>query len=325
MKRATSARTGENPRAQPMAYRSWPVLVPVISIFALLLGCQSARPASAPPAANRTVITDGVVAVGGTSLHIHCVGEGTPIVVLDSGLGNDGGVWRDVLPGIRELTRACVYDRAGMGYSAAPNSKPHTNRQMARELYALLAKAQLDGPYVLVGHSMGGMNVRLFASEHLDEVAGMVLVDAVTADQPSRYWALMPQAALVEFRDQLRKLPEGLDYETLVSGLDDMRRSSQSIGDKPLVVLTRGKEESPPGTPTEQVTSMLRNWHEMQSQLSHLSTNSVQVVAANSNHCIQWDAPRLVSASIREVVLASRTHARVNSVNLTPLDHEGDP
>jgi pimeloyl-ACP methyl ester carboxylesterase len=291
----------------------------------LLSACQPARPAVVTPATNRTVITDGVVDIGGTSLHIHCVGEGTPIVVLDSGLGNDGGVWGDVLPDISHFTRACVYDRAGMGYSSPPSSKPHTNRQMARELHALLGKAELRGPYVLVGHSMGGMNVRLFASDHLDEVAGMVLVDAVTDEQASRYWALMPEAAIAEFRSQLGKLPEGLDFDTWTAGIDDMRRSSRSIGDKPLVVLTRGKEESPPGASPEQAALMLRNWHEMQAQLPRLSTNSAQIVAINSHHFIQWEAPKLVSASIREVVAASRAHARVSTNNLAPLAHEGAP
>src|SRR5207248_10351394 len=100
------------------------------------------------PATSHMAITDGVVDIGVTSLHIHCVGEGTPIVVLDSGLGNDGGVWGDVLPEISHFTRACVYDRAGMGYSSPPSSKPHSNRQMARELHALLGKAEQSALYV---------------------------------------------------------------------------------------------------------------------------------------------------------------------------------
>jgi hypothetical protein len=152
----------------------------------------------------------------------------------------------------------------------------------------------------------------------------MVLVDTVTVDQPARYWALNP-AALADFRDHLRALPEGLDYDTLLAGLEELRRSSQSLGAKPLVVLTRGKEDSAPGTTAEQAALLLRNWHEMQSELPRLSTNSVQVVAVNSRHYIQWDAPQLVSAAIREVVLAARTHGRVSSAALAPFEHEGEP
>jgi pimeloyl-ACP methyl ester carboxylesterase len=104
---------------------------------------------------------DGLIDVGAVSLHVHCLGDGLPTVVFDGGLGTDGAVWRDVQGQISLTTRACVYDRAGTGYSGLPSSKPHTNGQMAQELHALLARAGIRGPYVLVGHSMGGINLRL--------------------------------------------------------------------------------------------------------------------------------------------------------------------
>jgi pimeloyl-ACP methyl ester carboxylesterase len=230
-----------------------------------------------------------------------------------------------VQPQIGRFTRACAYDRAGMGYSSGAAPSPHTNRRMARELHALLGRAGLGSPYVLVGHSMGGINVRLFASEHFDEVAGMVLVDAMTDEQPSRYWALIPDSDMAEFRAGLSRLHEGLDFDSLVAGFAEMRASSRSIGDKPLVILTRGKEEMLPGGSPEHTARMLGVWHEMQADLSHLSTNAVQIVAENSRHFIQWDAPRLVVASVREVVGASRTHARVNGSILSSLAHESAP
>ena len=170
-----------------------------------------------------------------------------------------------------------------------------------------------------LGHSLGGANVRLFASEHLDEVAGLVLVDAVNDEQPSRYWSLLPEADMAEFRTGIAKLPEGLDYDTFVAGIADMHASSRSVGDRPLVVLTRGKEEALPGTSPEQVARQLQAWHDMQSELTHLSTNAVQVVAGKSRHYIQWDAPKLVIASIRQVVEASRTHGRINGNALASL------
>jgi pimeloyl-ACP methyl ester carboxylesterase len=169
---------------------------------------------------------DGMVDIGGLSLHIHCIGEGVPIVVLDSGLGLTGEAWDDVQPEVGRFTRVCAYDRAGRGYSS-PAPKPHPNRQMARELAVLLERAGQRGPYVLVAHSMAGMNARLFASEHPDRVAGMVLVDAVGDGQPSRYWGLMPDASIVELRGILDKLPEGLDFDTWVAGFADMRDSSR--------------------------------------------------------------------------------------------------
>jgi pimeloyl-ACP methyl ester carboxylesterase len=290
------------------------------------VGCQSAAHPPATPPTPPAPFTDGVLEVGGgTSLHLHCVGAGTPVVVFEAGLGNDGSVWNDVLLEVAKLTRACVYDRAGMGYSSRPAPRPHGNRQMAGELYALLHRARIEAPYVFVAHSMGGVNVRLFASEHLDEVAGMVLVDTVTADEPSRYWALRPPAEMDEFRAGVAKLPEGLNFDVLVASIADMRASSQSIGDRPLIVLTRGKEDAPPGTPPERTAQMLRARQDLQSELPRLSTNSTQLTADGSRHYIQWDAPQLVAAAIRQVVVVSRTHGRVSASPLAPLAHTPSP
>jgi pimeloyl-ACP methyl ester carboxylesterase len=172
---------------------------------------------------------------------------------------------------------------------------------------------------------MGGVNLRLFASEHLDEVAGLVLVDAMGDEQPSCFWATLPAADLAEFQAGVAKLPEGLDFDTLVAGLADMRTSSRSIGDRPLVVLTHGKDEAPPGTPPEQTARARRVWREMQADLPGLSTNAVQVVAENSGHFLQLDAPKLVIAAVREVVQAARTHSRLDAHSLAPLAAEPPP
>ena len=116
------------------------------------------------------------VDVGGYKLHINCTGQGTPMVVLDSGLGDSYVSWMKVQPQIAKFTRVCYYDRAGLGYS--DNSPlPRTSKVMAEELHTLLHNAGVDPPYILVGHSMGGYNVRLFASLYRSEVAGMVLVE----------------------------------------------------------------------------------------------------------------------------------------------------
>ncbi len=105
-----------------------------------------------------------------------------------------------------------------------------------------------------------------------------------------------------EFREGLKKLPEGIDFESLSSGLADMKSSSQSLGDKPLVVLTRGKEDPFPGASPELSEKMLSSWHSMQKELTQLSTNRAHVVATNAHHFIQRDAPELVVVAVREVV-----------------------
>src|SRR6185312_8094081 len=115
-----------------------------------------------------------LVDIGGYRLHLNCMGTSAPAVIFDSGLGGTSLDWSLVQPGIAKITRACSYDRAGMGWSDV-GPAPRSPKQIAKELQALLTKAKIAGPYVLVGHSLGGKNVRLFAAEHPDEGAGMGL------------------------------------------------------------------------------------------------------------------------------------------------------
>lgn len=268
---------------------------------------------------------DRRVAVGDFALHIHCVGEGAPVVVFDAGLGNDGTIWRQVQPEVGGFSRACVYDRAGLGSSDRPTTRPHGNRQMARELYNLLKNAGQPAPYVLVGHSMGGMNIRLFADEHSDEVAGMVLVDAVGEDQPDRFWALLPAEHLAEFRAGVGKIEPGFDYDTFVAGFADLRASRRSMGDKPLVVLTQGKESRDPGMSPEVAAQLVQAWREMQSELPELSSDTLHFVGRNSSHFIQMDEPRLVSAAVGAVVNAVRTGSRLDPERLMSLGTRYEP
>ena len=268
-------------------------------------------------------VTDGIVDAAGVSLHIHCVGQGTPVVVFESGLGNDGSVWGQVQPDVGSITQACVYDRAGTGYSG-PGPKPRTSRQMVSELHALLTGAGIRGPYVLVGHSLGGLNVRLFASEFPSEASGMVLVDSMAADQDTRFWALLLPEKLREFQAGVSNLPGGIDFEALRQSMAEVRASNQSFGDKPLVVLTHGRDDPPePGDPPDLGPRMGRVWGEMQAELPQLSSNSVQIVATNSRHFIQIDAPKLVSAAVVQVVRAARTHTGLESGPLQRLAGEG--
>ena len=123
-----------------------------------------------------------LVDVGGYRLHITCTGSGSPTVVFESGFGGPGMEWRLVQPPVAQFTRACSYDRAGYGWSDA-GPIPRTSAQIAKELHTLLHNAGEQPPYVLVGHSFGGYNVRVFNGMYSNEVAGMVLVDASHEDQ----------------------------------------------------------------------------------------------------------------------------------------------
>lgn len=123
-----------------------------------------------------------MVDVGGYRLHLYCQGEGSPTVIMEAGQGGFGLSWALVQPEVAQTSRVCVYDRAGLGWSD-PSPRPRTVEVMVDELHTLLTTAGIPGPYVLVGHSLGGMIVRLYAHHYPQDVAGMVLVDSSHEDQ----------------------------------------------------------------------------------------------------------------------------------------------
>ena len=123
-----------------------------------------------------------LVDIGGYRLHLWCTGDGAPAVILDTGLGGSSADWGFVQPDVARFTRVCSYDRAGMGYSD-PGPSPRTARRIASELAELLVRSGIGGPVVLVGASIAGFDVRVFASDHPERAAGLVLVDASHEDQ----------------------------------------------------------------------------------------------------------------------------------------------
>ena len=127
-----------------------------------------------------------LIDVGGFKMHIYCMGEGSPTVILETLSGGTSSYWGWVQPEVAEQTRVCVYDRAGRGWSE-PDSEPISLARTSRNLHTLLTNARIEGPYVLVGHSIGGIYVRQFAAEYPQEVVGMVLVDAAHPYQYDRY------------------------------------------------------------------------------------------------------------------------------------------
>ena len=125
------------------------------------------------------------VDIGGLRLHINCTGTGSPTVILEAGPNDSSLIWALVQPLISKFTRVCSYDRAGFGWSDAPN-EPRTSSNIANELDRLLTRAPVPGPYVLVGHDFGTLDLRVFTTRHRQEVAGMVFVDSVHPDMHNR-------------------------------------------------------------------------------------------------------------------------------------------
>ena len=122
-----------------------------------------------------------LVDIGGLRLHINCTGAGSPTVIMEAGPNDSSVIWQLVQPEISRFTRVCSYDRAGFGWSDAPN-EPRTSSNIANELDRLLTRAAVPGPYVLVGHDFGTLDLRVFTARHRQQVAGMVFVDSVHPD-----------------------------------------------------------------------------------------------------------------------------------------------
>jgi pimeloyl-ACP methyl ester carboxylesterase len=118
-----------------------------------------------------------LIDVGGHSLHLNCRGSGSPTVILEPAAGGVSSDLAWITPAVARDTRVCVYDRAGRGWSE-PADSPQDGAQIATDLHTLLERGHVPGPYVMAGHSFGGLYVLTFAARYPDEVAGMVLVDS---------------------------------------------------------------------------------------------------------------------------------------------------
>jgi pimeloyl-ACP methyl ester carboxylesterase len=277
-----------------------------------------------------------LVDVGGFRLHIHCVGTGTPTVVLDAGLGGTSLDWNLVQTQIGQTTRVCAYDRAGMGWSES-GPTPRTPARIASELHTLLGKAGIAGPYILVGHSLAGKNVRIFALQHPNEVVGMVLVDArseyvdkhtslaeaqafqqAVAAQGNLYRLARTLGLVRLFGASLEGTPamtaetrlemaffasgeRALDAtaaEALERATDDGQlRAAPGLGDLPLIVLAAGES-----------MEHLPYWPEAQRDQAALSTNGRLIVVEGSGHAIHAEQPALVIDAVLQVVDEARGH-----------------
>jgi pimeloyl-ACP methyl ester carboxylesterase len=254
-----------------------------------------------------TVMPGHLVDVGGRRLYLHCTGSGSPTVVLVSGLAEASTYWGGwIAPAVARNTTVCVYDRAGQGWSDPPPS-PQGGVAVATDLRTLLDRAQIPGPYVLVGHSTGGAYARIFAARHPDRVAGMVMLDsqpneAFTGlpDFPSFYNLIRPASALFpslarlgvfrlvnQFNPDILPAQTG-DEERAVTSTASLQRIQRdefaelqitlkeaaaltTIGDRPLIVVTAAK-------------GAMAGWLPLHDKMAGLSTNSVHRVLPDTDH-----------------------------------------
>ena len=259
-----------------------------------------------------------LVDVGGYRLHVYCIGQGSPTVILEAAADMMSADWGWIQPEIAKRTRVCAYDRAGMGWSD-PGPQPRDARQISTELHTLLAKAGIGGPYVLVGHSAGGLYVRMYTAQYPDEVVGMVLVDPGHPDMAARIPELQAQNANdVQLVGTMRILSylgiprlmgigkanaEGLPPEqaaevnafvstpqhwaTMLALIDatpatyDEVRATETLGSRPLVVISANTSWSSRGAPADGTRRILNELH---AELAGLSTNGSHRIVEGATH-----------------------------------------
>ena len=307
----------------------WLVTVALVLLAVASVGA-GVRSVATDSFANTYPAPGAIRSVGDHDLHLDCRGQGQPTVVLVSGLGEFSGSWARILDGVAPTTRVCAYDRAGQGWSDDVEH-PQDGIAAAADLHALLAAAGESGPFVLVGHSIGGPYAMTYADQYADEVAGMVLLDSTSPHQftaipsyPTQYammrraYGVLPSLArlglgvvlagshlpaddaapVVAWSATPRAGRNARDELSMLPVVFEQARALTTLGDRPLVVLTSAENARDS-----------EGWTEAQEQMATLSSNAVRRDAATSHAGIVED-PGGAAASVQaitSVVRAART------------------
>lgn len=282
-------------------------------------------------ALERNLAPGKMVVVDGRRMHLLCQGQGSHAVILESGMPGASLGWASVIEDIASFARVCAYDRAGWGWSEA-GPQPRTISNITGELRDLLRAAQVGPPYVLVGHSLGGLVVQVYASRFPDEVAGMVLVDSSHPDLArrtgrldrmgrvafglkllaplgiARFMVDVPSGNPESRPGSVRETEKELlattrSLRAMASEMAGLRESLNQaaeirprLGRKPLVVLTEGRRR-------------MEFWHAMQEQFTEMSDSSEWRVVDGAGHFIHQDEPDIVVDAVRRVVESARGQA----------------
>jgi pimeloyl-ACP methyl ester carboxylesterase len=300
------------------------VVLTILALSAVGGGWQTVRDATD---SNPYLTSGRLIEVDGHEMRLDCVGSGSPTVVLEPGAGGTSASMGWIAPAVADQTRVCVYDRAGRGGSETADG-PQDGARIATDLHTLLHTAGVPGPYVLAGHSFGGLYVRIFAAHYPDEVSGLVLIDSTASQEPdesviptgdeSSYDAVGRASVLASLtaRVGLTRLYGELTGGDLPAGSEDRLRydtaqqstvrsvieeylrggaasreaaSLRDLGDKPLVVLTAGV-----GHPD--------SWMTAQDESTRLSTNSVHRVVDGASHQAMVDEQQYAAETSQAVL-----------------------
>ncbi len=276
----------------------------------------------------------------GRKINLRCSGQGSPTVLLESGFGADSGAWYKVQPALSRLTRVCAYDRAGYGYSD-PGPLPRDGASIARDLDLVLEAARIPGPFIVVGHSAGGLYGRIFAVRRSGQIAGLVLLDPTVerrAPRPqgdgldgirrrlSRCGALSdatPQPGMQDpaWADCLSRNATVHEIELAqrpakwrgqLSELNSIfGRTSEQVGrirgvlsDVPAYVITAS--ETADAAPLVSFGPPISIWEAQHKQIAGSSRHGFQTTVV-SPHLVMIARPEVVIAAVKAMVVASRT------------------
>lgn len=280
------------------------------------------------------------VDIGGYSLNINCRGQGAPTVILEAGLGVPAISWRATQSEIAKFTRVCSYDRAGYDWSD-PGPMPRTTARSVRELHTLLQNAGERPPFILVGHSFGGNNVRVYNGVYPREVAGLVLAD--TGNEEMKIPASFQRMVDIKLRGRqvegkwatffywtgISRLAAGTEIDdpalsfdkqewsyfliqpkllkavaSEMGNLDEGKaelKAAGTLGDKPLIVLIARQNPRDLDLPAQDAVAISQSWVETEKLLAHLSTRGKWIIVENSTHMIPLDRPDAVVNAVRDL------------------------
>ena len=279
-----------------------------------------------------------LVMVDGYSMHIRCLGEGSPTVILESGAGGFSMMWPEtIVTQLSQTTRVCAYDRAGYGWSD-PRLEPRTAWQIASELHHLLENAQIEAPYILVGASNGGLYVRSYTADYPQEVAGLVLVDGTseaeldkTKGLPGGIFAVMgrlgifrlfpdmicpgsacdetakPMIAAFRGRASLYQTVDNewaaLQASDALAILRERLSPPASLSDTPLVILRANQS----GVPESDMDTRYRSYIASDRETMTALSSNHRYILVSGGHAIANEHPGLLIESVNAVVEATHT------------------
>lgn len=283
-----------------------------LAILLLLLSC-------AAPGGGET---DQLVSIGTHRLHIYCIGAGSPAIVIDVGAGESYTSWQSLQEQLAQDTRVCAYDRAGYGQSE-PGPMPRHSQQAAGELHRLLQESGEEGPFLLVGHSLGGLNMQVFAANYPEQVAGAVLLDPpplgwmlgegfpelreLFIQQTVAMGAAAGAARASSDPEQKAQAPfleaVASEHEALFGQSAQQVAAIRSFGQLPLTVIAATEPDPRFG---ESSAAFRQFWNDESQKLAARSERGRFILAEGSSHHIHLDAPQLVMDAILEMLMEAR-------------------